>query len=320
LASEWYYAKDGQQYGPVSARDLKQLADQGTLLATDVVWKDGIPDWRPAGELPGLIPERRHIPPLSPAAEYGVAGTGLPRRRRSRSVAGPCVLIVAAVALIATMFVPWWSMRLRPIVEDESKAEGIWAGEFARMMQWRERDFEEGIRITDKVPVPSDEAKRAERQRAIDFYKAARKSKRWWDAHLRKGDASFSRRFTELAQQVDDDKKLSLTMTQWGWSEGYAVMSLVFGAVVLVFAIVFVSVPPLRNWSWIVSAVAIVMGIVALVCSLIWMIKAPGRDVPGVLQQGLVAGPWLMLTGAAVFLLAGLFDTIFGIIFVVRRR
>jgi GYF domain 2 len=319
LASEWYYAKDGQQYGPVSSRDLKQLAEQGRLLATDVVWKEGMPDWHPAGQVKGLIPEREPLPTLMPIDETATGGGSL-RRRRSRNILGPCLLLVAALALIATMFVPWWSMRLRPGVDDEAKAEGNWGRDFARMMQWRERDFEQRIRLTENAPVPSDEAKKTERQRAINFYKAARKSKKWWDEHLRTGDTKFSSRFKELAQQVDEDKKLSLTITQWGWSEGYAIMSLVFGAVVLLLEIVFLSVPPIRNWSWIASALAVVMGIVALIFSLIWILKSPGQDVTGVLKQGLVVGPWLMLGGAVLYLLVGLLDTIFGIIFVVRRR
>jgi GYF domain 2 len=320
LASEWYYAKDGQQNGPVSSRELKQLADQGTLLATDVVWKDGMPDWRPAGDVKGLIPERPPIPaPMS--LDRSVTGArGRSGRRRHRSVVGPCVLMIAAMTLIVAMFVPWWSMRLRPGVDDESKAEGIWAKEFARMMEWRERELEAAIRSIEDAPLPSEEAKQNERRRAISFFKAARKSRKWWDAHLKQGDEKFSRRFRKLARQVDDDKQRSLTITQWGWSEGCGITSLVFGAVVLLFAIVFVAVPPLRNWSWIVSAVALVMGIVTLILSLIWIFKSPGQDVAGVLSQGIVVGPWLMLAGGVLFLVAGLFDTIFGILFVVRRK
>jgi hypothetical protein len=228
------------------------------------------------------------------------------------------VLIVAALELIATMFVPWWSMRLRPWEADEATAEGKWGRRFAGMMSWRERDFEERIRMAENTVVPTDEAKKDERQREINFYKAAKKSKKWWDDHLKKGDTKFSNRFRDLAQQVDDDKKLSLTIKIWGWNDTYAIMSLVFGAVVLIFGIVFISVPPMRNLSWIVSAIALVMGIVAIIFSLIWIFQAPGQDATGVLTQGIVIGPWLMLGGGAVYFLAGLFDTIFGILFTVR--
>lgn len=315
MPTEWYYAKDGQQYGPVSSRELKQLADQGMLLATDVVWKDGMPDWRPAGEVQGLIP--RTEPPLEIPPIENATGYRGPTRRRSRSVFGPCVLIVAALALIAAMFVPWWSMRLRPGVDDESK--GVWAKDFAGMMEWRERELEAAIRNIENSPAPSDEAKQNERRRAIALFKAVKRSRKWWDAHLQRGDTRFTRRFRKLAERVDDDRQLSLTITQWGWNEGYGITSLVFGAVVLLFATVFVAVPPLRNWSWIVSAVALAMGIVALILSLIWIFKSPGQDVTGVLSQGVVVGPWLMLGGGIVYFVTGLFDTIFGILFVVRK-
>ena len=38
---EWYYAKDGQQFGPVSTSELKQLAETGQLSATDFICKSG---------------------------------------------------------------------------------------------------------------------------------------------------------------------------------------------------------------------------------------------------------------------------------------
>ena len=55
MASTWYYAQGGQQFGPVSSRQLKRLAAGGQLRPTDLIWKDGIADWTPALKLKGLF-------------------------------------------------------------------------------------------------------------------------------------------------------------------------------------------------------------------------------------------------------------------------
>ena len=40
--ADWLYNKDGQQFGPVSAEDLKRLAAAGELRPGDLVWKEGM--------------------------------------------------------------------------------------------------------------------------------------------------------------------------------------------------------------------------------------------------------------------------------------
>jgi len=57
MASEWHYCRDGETYGPVSSADLKKLAATGKLLRTDLLWKEGMADWKPADQFPKLFPE-----------------------------------------------------------------------------------------------------------------------------------------------------------------------------------------------------------------------------------------------------------------------
>jgi len=73
MAAEWYYSKGSQQHGPVSASDLKILAKSGALLPTDMVWKEGMAEWKPASNVKGLcastpVPaaESPKAPPASP--------------------------------------------------------------------------------------------------------------------------------------------------------------------------------------------------------------------------------------------------------------
>jgi hypothetical protein len=59
--TEWYYAHNQQQKGPVSWDELRQLASAGRLTRQDMVWSDGMPDWKTAGAVDGLFAEAAAI-------------------------------------------------------------------------------------------------------------------------------------------------------------------------------------------------------------------------------------------------------------------
>lgn len=63
---DWYYAKDNQQLGPVSAAELKRLSSSGELAESDLIWKEGWDDWRAAGTIKGLFDSARPIRPVPP--------------------------------------------------------------------------------------------------------------------------------------------------------------------------------------------------------------------------------------------------------------
>ena len=53
---EWYYARGGQQNGPVSFEQLVEVARSGGLNPTaDLVWSQDMKDWTPAGQVPGIF-------------------------------------------------------------------------------------------------------------------------------------------------------------------------------------------------------------------------------------------------------------------------
>ena len=60
MASEWFYPVNGQQ-SQSSATDaqIKQMATSGQLQPTDMIWKDGMPNWVPASTIKGLFPASR---------------------------------------------------------------------------------------------------------------------------------------------------------------------------------------------------------------------------------------------------------------------
>ena len=55
IMSEWRYSKNGQQHGPVTSSQLKELAAAGQIGANDLVWKDGMAEWTPASSIDGLF-------------------------------------------------------------------------------------------------------------------------------------------------------------------------------------------------------------------------------------------------------------------------
>lgn len=56
--AQWYHARENNQFGPVSAAELKQLAQAGTLRPDDFVWREGLPSWTPAREIKGLFDDQ----------------------------------------------------------------------------------------------------------------------------------------------------------------------------------------------------------------------------------------------------------------------
>lgn len=54
--TEWHYALDNEQIGPVSESKLKSLVKSSIVLPTSLVWNETLPDWVPAESIKGLFP------------------------------------------------------------------------------------------------------------------------------------------------------------------------------------------------------------------------------------------------------------------------
>lgn len=66
--SEWYYAKNGKQLGPVDFNELVALASSGALdPVKDLVWNSTMKDWIPAGQVPDIFASP--ATPAGPAAD-----------------------------------------------------------------------------------------------------------------------------------------------------------------------------------------------------------------------------------------------------------
>jgi hypothetical protein len=63
MATEWYYTVNGQQAPtPVSAAQLKQMAGEGQLQPTDLLWQEGMTNWVSASSIKGLFPPPSRSP------------------------------------------------------------------------------------------------------------------------------------------------------------------------------------------------------------------------------------------------------------------
>lgn len=71
--NSWYFSKDGNQEGPLTASQIVALVKASTLdPATTLVWRDGLPDWVLL-EQSTVFDEVRSIPAPTPAPVISVA-------------------------------------------------------------------------------------------------------------------------------------------------------------------------------------------------------------------------------------------------------
>jgi hypothetical protein len=98
----WYVTREGRQFGPFSAGQLRKMAESGDLISSDQVWKQGMNEWVPASRIAGLF-QRDATPIATPAQPKAV-----PIKRRSIAWRWP-ILIGILMAGIAT--VCWLVLR-----------------------------------------------------------------------------------------------------------------------------------------------------------------------------------------------------------------
>ena len=69
--SQWYYLQGGQQEGPVDGRQLQELVRAGTIQPDDLLWREGMADWSPAGRIQGLFGGAGSLPTPPPMPAGG---------------------------------------------------------------------------------------------------------------------------------------------------------------------------------------------------------------------------------------------------------
>lgn len=106
--AEWYYTHDGQQFGPLSWSQFRQLAASGQLRRTDMVWKNGMQGWAPASIVADLF------------LDNPSSGTSLIPGMHNQRFA---IVVAAGVGMLAT-FLPWFYVPIIGSVSGTTGAAG----------------------------------------------------------------------------------------------------------------------------------------------------------------------------------------------------
>ncbi len=84
---QWYLARDGQQYGPLTDAELAKFVELGHLQPADLLWREGFTDWRPAQSV--FPPQGAGAGQARGAGEAAAAGMRPEAPRRERDAAPP---------------------------------------------------------------------------------------------------------------------------------------------------------------------------------------------------------------------------------------
>src|SRR5262245_47257526 len=111
MADLWYYTQDGRQHGPVTEADLRQLAASGGFKRTELVWKEGMPEWTRADLVKELFPSnedqaiRRYKPERPPGRDTDKALAEELLQPRKKGMSTGCVvgLILGGVVLVGVL-------------------------------------------------------------------------------------------------------------------------------------------------------------------------------------------------------------------------
>ncbi|MGJ4901870.1 DUF4339 domain-containing protein [Bradyrhizobium sp. HKCCYLS2058] len=121
----WYYAAQGQQQGPISEDELRDLIARGVVTAETLLWSDGMAGWEKAGRIPGLMSGVPSMSPATPPAfDAGTAASGgaLSVKLDIWSYLGWTLLYVVGQFLI--VITPWTAVYLYRYVIERMRVPG----------------------------------------------------------------------------------------------------------------------------------------------------------------------------------------------------
>jgi predicted RNA-binding Zn-ribbon protein involved in translation (DUF1610 family) len=67
--AKWHYSVDDEVHGPVTESQLRAMIEDGTIRRSDLVWREGMPDWAELGTLPGFFLKMKKPKPLEEVVE-----------------------------------------------------------------------------------------------------------------------------------------------------------------------------------------------------------------------------------------------------------
>lgn len=61
MENQWFFSKNGNQIGPISDSEIIKLIDTGTILPTDLIWREGFASWVLAGSEKSIFPDKLDV-------------------------------------------------------------------------------------------------------------------------------------------------------------------------------------------------------------------------------------------------------------------
>ena len=87
---------NGQQYGPVSAEEIRRWIAENRVNAQTLVHLEGSQDWKPLGSLPEFASELKAVPPpIAPAPPSPAAAS----RASNKIPAGVCGILLGSLGI-----------------------------------------------------------------------------------------------------------------------------------------------------------------------------------------------------------------------------
>ena len=90
----WHYGHDGAQFGPVSIMEIRKLIAADKLCAEDFVWRKGMNEWTPLGQVEGLF-----LPPPLPS-RFATAIPALPQRTSEAVTKTPRLKLIGSLMVL----------------------------------------------------------------------------------------------------------------------------------------------------------------------------------------------------------------------------
>ena len=109
-------SRDGQQFGPYTLEDARAHLASGALLATDLAWYEGAPDWMPLDQVPGIAAQPGIAAAPDPndplaAANPAVAAAGVASataaqgsKKKTMIIAGSAVGVLAIAGVLLFVY------------------------------------------------------------------------------------------------------------------------------------------------------------------------------------------------------------------------
>jgi hypothetical protein len=106
--AEWYYGENGTQVGPLDDHAMRSAIGEGRLHQQTLVWRDGMVNWLPLGNVPELAaPNLQSVPHAPPVpVYYGPTSSPMAGRASGMAVASMVCGIVTWVSCFVFLGLP----------------------------------------------------------------------------------------------------------------------------------------------------------------------------------------------------------------------